>query len=128
MKIRDERGIAHNIMLAGIAVMVLGAIGFAGFRVYSVKKLSAQAATWKTVASIGGLEIKACKNAYGSGKVYFLNRTDYNARIPEYGNYTVKAHSNSISLGSSNGIVWSMTNGRATVSYKMNVNDGLGQC
>lgn len=49
MKRRDERGITHNLMLAGLAVMVLGAIGFAGMRVLKSRNdVEAQAAGYQS--------------------------------------------------------------------------------
>lgn len=125
---KDQRGITHNLMLAGIAVLVLGAVGFAGFRVYkSNNDINAKAAGWTTVASSGGLEIKACATTNGLGRVYFLNRSSYDATLPFYGNYKVKANSNSSVLGSSNGVMWQMTNGRSSAAYKMN-SSGLSRC
>jgi|JI10StandDraft_1071094.scaffolds.fasta_scaffold165585_2 hypothetical protein len=50
----DQRGITHNLMLAGIAVLVLGAIGFAGFRVYKSKNdISAKADTYRWAIRTG---------------------------------------------------------------------------
>jgi hypothetical protein len=47
----NQKGIAHHLLLIVLAVLVVGAIGFAGYRIYSNKKLDAQAAGWKTVWS-----------------------------------------------------------------------------
>jgi len=54
MKIqKDQRGITHVLMLAGIAVLVLGAVGFAGFKVYKSKNdVKAKAAThWVNISA-----------------------------------------------------------------------------
>jgi hypothetical protein len=67
MKIRDERGITHNLMLGVLGVLVLGAVSFAGVRVYnSQNNLEAQAAAyaWTPINTIaeggrGGGELKS---------------------------------------------------------------------
>ncbi len=60
MKIRDERGITHNLMLAGLAVMVLGAISFAGFRVVESRNaVDAKAAGYQSYG--GSTKMYFCK-------------------------------------------------------------------
>ncbi len=69
---KDQRGIAHNLLLAGIAVLVLGAISFAGFRVYKSKNdISAKAAGYPALVSInnGQTNIRACLIKGGKGAI-----------------------------------------------------------
>ncbi len=61
MKIRDKRGITHNLMLAGLAVLVLSTVGFAGFRVYKTRNdTDAKAYNWLIINASGGATLKTC--------------------------------------------------------------------
>ncbi len=52
MKTKNQKGFTHNIILAGLSVLVLGAIGFAGVRVYQNSSSSASAAGWTPLVNI----------------------------------------------------------------------------
>lgn len=53
--IKNQKGFTHHIMLAGVALVVLGALGFAGFRVYKSKNdISAKAAGFQTLKTYLG--------------------------------------------------------------------------
>ena len=52
MKTRDQKGFTHNVVLAALSVLVLGAIGFAGVRVYQNSSSSASAAGWTQLVNI----------------------------------------------------------------------------
>lgn len=69
----DQRGITHHLMLIGLAVIVAGAIGFAGFRIYKSKNdISAKAAYWTPLGSTaGGSKAYACRPSASSVKVQF---------------------------------------------------------
>jgi len=69
MKKLSQKGIAHHLMIVGIAVLVVAAVGFAGFRVYKGKNSdSAKAASYTTIASWrNGSTLKACKKPISSG-------------------------------------------------------------
>lgn len=96
---KDQRGITHNLMLTGIAVLVLGAIGFAGFRVYKSKNdISAKAAGWGTyISSSSGWTMSACRNGSSIGKFYIKNPTNSKVEMRLMGNVymTVSPRSNS---------------------------------
>ncbi len=78
----DQRGITHHLMLIGLAVIVAGAIGFAGFRIYKSKNdISAKAAGWTRIGS-STLFARACKTGNGTEtKVYYSNYTSYPATM-----------------------------------------------
>ncbi len=87
---KDQRGITHHLMLIGLAVVVAGAIGFAGFRIYKSKNdISAKAANWTTVINQENVLVNACKS----------NATPYS-----YKYYVLNRRSNSVKYSSSNGI------------------------
>lgn len=52
MKTKDQKGFTHNVVLAALSVLVLGAIGFAGVRVYQNSSSSASAAGWTQLVNI----------------------------------------------------------------------------
>ncbi len=101
---KDQRGITHHLMLVGLAVVVLGAIGFAGFRTYKINDTKAKAAGWLTIKTgyVSGkyYAIKACKSSNVAGKVYIINQTDTVINLQNTGGRTVTAgpHSNSAVL------------------------------
>lgn len=80
---KNQKGIAHHLLLAGVAVLVLGAVGFAGMKVYKSKSdVNAKAAGWGTVVlsgANGGLKIYACK--YNSTGVKFTYLNAYTPNI-----------------------------------------------
>lgn len=64
MKKHNQNGFTHHILLVSVAVLVMGAIGFAGFRVYTSKnEINAKAASYPLAISIisGQATVRACK-------------------------------------------------------------------
>jgi hypothetical protein len=75
---KDQRGITHNLMLAGIAVLVLGAIGFAGFRVYKSKNdISAKAAGYTEQSLPGNSTAYLCQTYIDSLRKYRVKSNVY---------------------------------------------------
>jgi len=66
MKKLSQKGIAHHLLIVGIAVLVVAAVGFAGFRVYKGKNdTNAKAATYGDIGF--GNVLRACKAPSPSG-------------------------------------------------------------
>lgn len=68
---KNQKGIAHHLLLVVTAVFVLGAVGFAGFKVYKSKNdVNAKAAGWTSMGIGGGSEgiisISGCKQSVNS--------------------------------------------------------------
>jgi len=100
---KDQRGITHNLLLAGIAVLVLGAIGFAGFRVYKTKNdISAQAAGWTVVGTQvsdnATMVTRACKVLTNTD-----GRSTYSVRVNHY-MYNYKSNASKSKYISFNGV------------------------
>ena len=51
MKKLNSRGFTHHLTMLVILAVVLGAMGFAGYRVYQRRNIDAQAATWRTLGT-----------------------------------------------------------------------------
>jgi len=72
MKIRnDQRGIAHHLLLVVIALLVVGSIGFAGYRVYKGKQIDASAAGYTYIGKVnpdgkGLVSFYGCKSVSGT--------------------------------------------------------------
>jgi hypothetical protein len=87
------------LLIAGIAVLVLGAVGFAGFKVNKSKNdISAKAAGWTTVVQMPGnggqAVLLACKQPVESGycplwqvKTILVNGTKTSSAVAEMGIY-----------------------------------------
>jgi len=57
MKKLNQKGFTHHLVMFVILAVVLGAMGFAGYRVWQNRNIDAQAASWKQVkvlSSTGG--------------------------------------------------------------------------
>ena len=77
MKKLNQQGVGHHLMIIAIAVLVVGAVGFAGFRVYKGKNSdSAQAAGW-TAFGNSSYKARVCKSSGGLMKIYFSNYSNY---------------------------------------------------
>ena len=111
MKGINQKGFGHHILIIIVAVLAVGAVGFAGWRIYSAKKLDAQAASYnyKNIASAlsGILRIEAClyDNTHVSAKYvntghklvsYSINGNYKWVQGPAYGYATVYAGSSTI--------------------------------
>jgi hypothetical protein len=60
MKKLNSKGFTHHLLIFVLLALVVGAAGFAGYRIYSNKKLDAQAERWTTLYS-DGVRVVACK-------------------------------------------------------------------
>jgi len=81
MKKLNQKGIAHHLLIVGIAVLVVSAVGFAGFRVYKSKNSDSAKAAGYAQVLYGGSDypsVYACKvsstDAY-KYRAYLRNRT-----------------------------------------------------
>lgn len=88
--LRNQKGYSHNIALLTIGVLVLGVIGFAGFRVYKEKNsANASALTPNLVLSSSGSRITACQLPNGVTK-FGLDNTG--SSVTRLFNYRVGAY------------------------------------
>jgi len=122
---QDQRGITHVLMLAGIAVLVLGVIGFAGFKIYKSKNdVKAKAYAYTTrPTSFSGVSAVGCSlsTPQNSGditmaRIYFKNNSNSVFRV---GRSSVRPHSNSSAFIIS---YWSLINigvGSSSNNYKV---------
>jgi hypothetical protein len=67
----DQRGIAHHLLLVVIAVLVVGAIGFAGYRVIKGRDIDAKAAGYTYLGAVnpeskGKVSFYGCKVVAGT--------------------------------------------------------------
>ena len=85
MKGINQKGFGHHLLIIIVAVLAVGAVGFAGWRIYSAKKLDAQAASWSTIGSWrSDVTLRACKTYTDSKfgplwKVQLLDNTPNSA-------------------------------------------------
>lgn len=74
----DQMGITHHIVMMGLAVLLLGAIGFAGFRIYKNNTdIKAKAYAYKEWGVYDGVRISGCRYKLPSG-AYTLKTHVYN--------------------------------------------------
>jgi len=111
MKKLNQKGFTHHLVMFVILAVVLGAMGFAGYRVWQNKNIDAEAYTYATVAKGGGVAIRACH--YQSGIIYYYvqNRTSRKLTVDTSERFMVLANSNSrkhtIGNGSKGRVWWS---------------------
>lgn len=86
MKGINQKGFGHHLMIAGVAVFVVAAGGFAGWRVYQSRQINARAANY-LLASTKDYYITACKT-YISGE-----GGSQQYRVTTYVNWTAKTAS-----------------------------------
>jgi hypothetical protein len=139
MKKINQQGIAHHLLIVGLAVLVVGAVGFAGFRVYKSKTEKARAGSYKQVISEnakgGTVSLMLCRDwsSDGSGqtyKAYLKNYSNYNASI-WYAGVTASPHSvSSVKTvkASKFGINYTSTNGTQVSTGNQIGYSGAGSC
>lgn len=105
IKKKDQRGIAHHLILIGLGVVVAGAIGFAGFRIYKSKNdINAKAASYPLLMSTnnGQTVVRSCLMPTGRGeiKVITTNSSPSVVRITMGygGTYTLNPHTSKSSI------------------------------
>ena len=83
MKKLNQKGFAHHLLIFALLALVVGAAGFAGWRVWSNKNIDAQAAGYTILGELknvnfsgtnkGTLTFKACK--------YSVDKWSYRAKV-----------------------------------------------
>ena len=86
MKKINQKGFAHHLLIFGLLALVVGAAGYAGWRIYSAKKLDAKAAGWTKLmdestnyepGKSGLMRVYACRGKFiGQGR-YVVKFTSY---------------------------------------------------
>lgn len=67
MKKLNQKGFTHHVVMFAILALVLGAMGFAGYRVWQNKNIDAKADNYSEIGSWRtGATLRACKVAVGS--------------------------------------------------------------
>lgn len=77
---KDQRGITHHLFMLVLGILVVGVIGFAGYRVYSKTRLSAKA---ESTAPVNGDIITSSKSYSHDGKIKTLNNVFNKAVTPQ---------------------------------------------
>jgi hypothetical protein len=68
MKKLNQKGFSHHLMIVGAAVLVVAAVGFAGWRVYQGRSVEANAAGFgSSIGSDRGVAFYACKSTVTKG-------------------------------------------------------------
>lgn len=95
----NQQGIVHHIGIFILVLVVFGALGFAGFRVWQNRE-AAKAATWDQIAyndmNPGELRVYACKVDANLAKVFIKNTSGYTLSLSTgLGNQTIEPNSES---------------------------------
>lgn len=80
---KNQAGYTHNIALLVLGVLVLGVVGFAGFKVYK-NKSNASALAPNLVLDVSGSRITACKVSNKQIKFGLNNMNSNEARLFNY--------------------------------------------
>ena len=76
---KNQDGIVHHLALLLVGVVVLSAIGFAGFRIYKSKNnISAKAASYSILGQYSGAWIGACRPNNTTIKFVITNNSTIN--------------------------------------------------
>ena len=97
MKKLNQKGFTHHLLIFAILALVVGAAGFAGWRIYKNKNIDAQAYNWTRIAYIpfgsgnrSAVSVFACKSAVSNSwfksingriiRAYVVNTTSYDLK------------------------------------------------
>ena len=74
MKKINQKGFAHHLLIFGLLALVVGAAGFAGYRVWKNKNIDAQAAGWTSLGWQDPYEVNfyACKVSIAKSNNYYI--------------------------------------------------------
>lgn len=88
MKKLNQKGFTHHLLIFGLLALVVGAAGFAGYRIWKNKNIDAQAENGTLLLSTGPvnetLSIKACRGGQVATGKYWVTYRVFNSSSTEY--------------------------------------------